>query len=161
MLFLPALASAQAGDYVAVHGPQVTQYWKSTGKGEGPHVPKSLMRAHADGCVAVGYSIEADGKPANLVVLRAAFGEQADPHVVSDLEQRVVAYFAGMRYEAAPSNEQHQPIYTYGYFSFSAVQTPATKASIDKHSDFVRAHCEIADFPTAVARGDLLKKPGT
>ena len=148
-----------APNYVAVDGPQVSQYWKSGGKGERIQLPKSFVRSGADGCVAVGYSVEADGKPANLVVLRAAFSDQADKQVVADLETRVIKYFAGMRYEPAPSNATPQPIYTYGSYSFAAFQVPSTKAAVNEHSDFVRSHCLIADFPTAVARGELLKKP--
>ena len=156
-----ALTCAQDGAYVAVDGPKVKQYWKSVGKSERLQLPKSFIRSGADGCIAVGYSIEADGKPANLVVLRAAFSEQADKQVASDLERRVINYFAGMRYEPAPENPRRQAVYTYGYYSFAAFQPPATKASVDEHSDFVRSHCVIADFPAAVARGDLLKKSGS
>lgn len=161
MLLLPQLVSAQDGAYVAIDGPQVNQYWKSVGKGERLQLPKSFMRFGADGCVAVGYSIEADGKPANLVVLRAAFSEQTDKQAVSELEQRVIRHFGSMRYEAAPENARRQPVYTYAYYSFAAFQSPATKASVDDHSDFVGAHCVIADFPAAVARGDLLRKSGS
>jgi hypothetical protein len=160
LVLLTAAAVGREGtpEYVVIDGPQITHYWKSTGNAERLQLPKSFIRTHADGCVAVGYSIEADGNPANLVVLRAAYSAQADKIVAADLEQLVVKYFAGRRYAAASSNPQHKPVYTYGYYSFSAVDTPSTNATVDKHSDFVRAHCVIADFPAAVARGDLLKK---
>jgi len=160
-MLLPQLAPAQDGTYVALDGPQVKQYWTAVGKGERVQLPKSFMRSGVDGCIAVGYSIEADGKPANLVVLRAAFSEYADKQIASDLEQRVVKYFGSMRYEAAPENARRLPVYTYAYYSFGAFLSPATKASVDEHSDFVRSHCVIADFPAAVARGDLLKKSGS
>ena len=161
MLLFAQLVPAQDGAYVAIDGPQVKQYWKSVGKSERVQLPKSFMRSGVDGCIAVGYSIEADGKPANLVVLRAGFSEFADKQIASDLERRVINYFAGMRYEAAPENARRQAVYTYGYYSFAAFQPPATKGSVDEHSDFVRSHCLIADFPAAVARGDLLRKSGS
>jgi len=156
-----ASATESAPNYVAIDALQVKQYWISVDKGERLQLPKSFMRFGADGCVAVGYSIESDGKPANLVVLRAAFSENADKQLTAELEQRVIKHFAGMRYEAATANAQHQPVYTYGYYSFAAFQAPATKASVNEHSDFVLAHCVIADFPAAVARGDLVRKPAS
>ncbi len=157
-VFLAQTAVAQNGNgnYVAVDMRNVTSYWKIAQVGEPIRLPRS--RKHAEGCVSVGYSIEADGKPANPVVLRSGFTGQADKRLIQEVEQRVLRNFSSALWVAAESNPGHKPVYTYGTYSFSLHQQPATKADVDKRSDFVRATCEIPDFAAAVARGDLVKK---
>ena len=153
-----AAAQGNGSHYVAVDFSGVKAYWKAVEKGEPVRLPRSAKHAHAEGCVSVGFSIEADGKPANLVVLRSGFTDQADRQVIKDVEQRVVQNLASTRYAAVESNPGRQPVYTYGTYSFSMFAQPAIASDVDKRSDFVRAACEIPDFPAAVARGDLVKK---
>jgi hypothetical protein len=159
-IFLAQTAMAQSGNgnYVVVDIGNVKPYWKVAQQGEPVRLPKSAMHKHAEGCVSVGFSIEADGKPANPVVLRSGFTDQADRQVIRDVEQRVLRNFGSALWVAADSNPDHKPVYTYGTYSFSLYEQPAIKADVDKRSDFVRATCDIPDFPAAVARGDLIKK---
>ncbi len=159
-VFLASAALAQGGNgnYVAVDVGDVKAYWKVVEKGERIRLPKAALNTHAEGCVTVGYSIEADGKPANLAVLRSGFTDQADKQLIREVEQRVMQNFATERWVAADNNPGHTPVYTYGTYSFSLYERPATKAEVDKRADFVRATCDIPDFPAAVARGDLVKQ---
>jgi hypothetical protein len=153
-----AAAQGNGSHYVVVDFSGVKAYWKAVEKGEPIKLPKSARHAHAEGCVSVGFSIEPDGKPANLVVLRSGFTDNADRQVIKDVEQRFVQNFASTRYAAVENNPGRQPVYTYGTYSFSMFAQPAIAADVDKRSEFVHAACEIPDFPAAVARGDLVKK---
>lgn len=161
-VFLASAAAAQgSNNYVAVDMGDVKSYWTVAEKGERIRLPKSAVHKRAEGCVAVGFSIEADGKPGNPVVLRSGFTDQADKQVIRDVEQRVLQNFASTRWVAADSNPKHTPVYTYSTYSFSLYEHPSTKADVDARSDFVKATCDIPNFPAAVARGDLVKKPSS
>lgn len=152
------LAQSGNGNYLALGLDDAKAYWKVVEKGERISLPKSAMRKNIEGCVSVGFSIEADGKTANLVVLRSGFTNQADKQVIREVEQRVLRNFSSTRWAAADSNPGRTPVYTYGTFSFSLFERPALKSDVDERSDFIKATCEIADFPAAVARGDLVRK---
>jgi hypothetical protein len=159
VLFACAAAAHGSDNYVAVGVGDAKAYWKVAEKGEPIRLPKSAMHKHAEGCVAVGFSIEPDGKVGNPVVIRSGFTDQADRQVIRDVEQRVVRNFATTHWVAADGNPNHTPVYTYGIYSFSLYERPSSQSEIDARSDFVKATCEIADFPAAVARGDLVAKP--
>jgi hypothetical protein len=162
LAILPSLGATQeTPSYVVVDGSQLEQYWKVTGKTERFELPKSVVHSRTEGCVAVGFSIEADGKPANLVVVRAGYDEHVDKQIATEVEKRTVEYIAGMRYEAAPTNPGHKAVYTYTYTSFTPYSSSMAKTIVDQRSDFVKAHCVIPDFPAAVARGDLVRKPAS
>jgi|GEM_PF-6869025 len=159
LLVLPSVGATQGTpSYVVVDPSQLVQYWKSKDRNDRLELPKSVVHSRTEGCVAVGYSIEADGKPANLVVLRAGYGEHVDKQIAAEVEQRTVQYLADMRYEAARSNPGHKAIYTYSFTSFTPYSSSMAKTIVDQRSDFVKAHCVILDFPAAVARGDLMRK---
>jgi hypothetical protein len=159
---MPAIGATQGTpSYVVVDPSQLAQYWNSKDRDDRLELPKSVVHSRTEGCVAVGYSIEAEGKPANLVVLRAGYGEHVDKQIAAEVERRTVQYLADMRYEAAPANPGHKAVYTYSFTSFTPYSSSMAKSIVDQRSDFVKAHCVIPDFPAAVARGDLVRKPAS
>lgn len=155
---LACTAFAQSANYLVVDEGNFTQYWKATERDERIRLPKSTVHRHAEGCVAVGFSIEADGRTANLTVLRSGFTERASKQTIAEVEKSVLRNFAETRFAATPTNPEHKPVYTYATYSFSSYEMPSTDAEVEKRSAFVRATCEIADFPGVVARGELVKK---
>lgn len=151
-------APAQDSAYIVVGKGKVAPLWTRVGEFGKLRLPKSARHDRVEGCVAVGFSIEPDGKPANLTVIRSAFTERAERKDIADVEQAVVSQFAGLRYVATAENAGHKPVYTYSSYSFSMFQQPATKDEVDARASTVSSPCDIADFPAAVARGDLVRK---
>lgn len=158
MMVLPAFAPAQNKDYVVVDIGQLAPLWTVAEKGDRIQLNKALLRSSGEGCVAVGFSIEADGRPSNLTVIRSGFTDRADPKAIANVEQRVLRSFATTRYAASPPNAARRPVYTYAVYSMSAYEAPSTQQEVESRSQVVHKACEIADFPAAVARGDLVNK---
>jgi hypothetical protein len=122
------------------------------------HLPKSIFRHRVEGCVAVGFSVEADGKPGNVAVLRNGFNDNADKGDIDAVRKRALQTVGDWRFEAGADNADRRPAYTYIVLSFNAYEVPALKKDIEKRSAVVQSTCEIADFPGAIARGELVDK---
>src|SRR5689334_12527515 len=72
MVFLNS-AALRATEPLRVEEPAIKAYWERTanaGKAK-PLVPREMFRADASGCVAVAYTIDADGRVLDPKVLRS------------------------------------------------------------------------------------------
>jgi hypothetical protein len=142
-------------DYLVVDLGQVGEYWNFVHKTAYPQFPTSSMRKHVDVCVAVGFSVEADGVPANISVLRMQTSKADDTEESERMKSAMTDAIARWRFQPSERNAARRPLYTYTVMSmaFSVEGTLSTTAK--KHSDAIAKSCEIPEFVSAALRGEV------
>ena len=154
-LLVAAPVAGADENYVVVDQGQLAPYWTSIGNLRGPHFPKSAIRNRVEACIAVGYSIEPDGKPAHVSVLRSKGNRAADDDDMKKIAAAALDSVSRWRYEAAQGNPERKAVYTYATVSMALSNTTTTPAVARNHALSVEHSCDIADFVAAVARGEF------
>ncbi|HEX6832999.1 MAG TPA: TonB family protein [Rudaea sp.] len=152
------LCAAAEPEYAVVDGDALRSYWVAAGKHSGPSYPRSLFVKGIESCVALGFSIDADGKTENITVLRTVTNKPNEKDAIAKFHAAAVQAAAQWRYEPAAENAARKPVYTYVTLSESFSPTNVTKEAAMKHAHEVDDACRIADFAAAVARGDFVQK---
>jgi len=147
-MIVPLLAAAVAGANEApltVDQGHVADYWARThSEGKGPALyPKAAKRAGASGCVAVAFTIDAEGKAVAPHVLSSYITKKDGDDLRAAFEKSVLENVPHWRYVAA--SDRPQPIHTY--VTITAV------AEIGLHrktvEEEIAAHCKVDNFATA------------
>lgn len=139
---LVALAGvAVAGGILNVDEDHLKDYWtrtKSAGS-PGPLYPREAIAAAASGCVAVAFSIDADGKTGAARVLQSYITKKDGDEMRAHFERNVLAHVASWRY--LPATAMPQPVATY------ATIVAVAEMGLHRQSaqDEIKAHCRIAD----------------
>jgi len=129
---------------------QMKDYWtRAKNAGNAPALyPKSAIRAAASGCVAVAYTIDAEGKPGSAHVLKSYISRQDADEMRSDFEKSVLANLLYWRFLPAAGNQKREPISTYSTITVVAelgLHNKAFQAEIG-------AHCKVdGDSPGEAA----------
>jgi hypothetical protein len=151
-----AADSARASaDYVVVEQGKANPSWVKAGKLRGMRVPKSAMRNSVEICVAVGFTIESTGVPANVVILKTQSNKPPDNDNVHGIQEEAKRAVNDWRFDPAPENPDRKPIYTYGTMSMSSIPSGRQTKAAEEHSHSVERACDIPDFVDAVRRGDF------
>jgi len=151
--------AASAPQYQIVEAKDVGAYWVASPWQRRPvKYPRSAVREGVEGCVELGFSIEPDGVPAELKVLRSTFSEGASKESVEAVTQAVIDAVAAARYSPAQTNPQRLPVYTHRITTFflSAVSRVESNAESKAHSGHIADSCKIADFKGFM--NEVLKK---
>jgi len=157
---LSSLLSASvwaAQDYKVMGSQDLPHYWTIAKRGGSLGLP--LKKFHASwGCLAIGFSIEGDGVPANVSVLRDRYSGEIDKDLRDELRKAVLGYIARGRYATTAENAAKQPVYTYNVITFQkeldGTLSAVGKGQIARES----AHCELEDFANVVASGALARE---
>jgi hypothetical protein len=159
VLLMSAVGTATAAhpeeEYLVVGPGEVGDYWNFTNMMPYPDFPKSAMRKHMNTCIAVGFSIESDGTPSNVTVLRVETSKPRDMDETERIKSAMTEAIRNWRFEPAENNAARRPLYTYTVMSM-AFSVPGTLSKVaQKHSDSVAQSCEITGFIDTVLRGEI------
>jgi outer membrane biosynthesis protein TonB len=141
---LLAASAGAAADQVplTVDESHLTDYWtraKNAGQPP-PLVPKAAMRVGASGCVAVAFTIDAEGKGAAPKILNSFIARHDADDLRHAFEASVMENVPYWRF--VPAGKEAQPISTY--------VTVTVVAELGLHSkkfqEETAAHCKVDDF---------------
>ena len=145
--------------YIVLDQGQIDTYWTRIGKTNGPHYPKSAVRNLVEACMAIGFSIESSGKPGIVSVLRMQTNKSSDDDDVKKIKAAAIEAVTDWRYAATSGNPEKKPVYTYTTMSMALSNPAAANASdAGARAQSMAQSCRIADFATAVSRGDFKPK---
>ena len=160
MLGIVAVLAVAAGDvraadaYKVVDTGDLGEYWNFAKKMPWPSFPHSSIWKRVSVCVAIGFSVESDGRPDNVSVL-AIHSSNDDPKEIEHLKKTMVDGVSAWHFVPAETNAARAPIYTYTVTSMSYV-APGTMSSVRvRHANEVSAECAIPDFLDKAARGEI------
>src|SRR6266566_5144640 len=91
-------------NYLVVGSGEVGDYWNFTHKMPYPDFPTSAMRKHMNTCIAVGFSIESDGMPSNVAVLRVETSKPRDTDEIERMKSAMTEAIRSWRFEPAENN---------------------------------------------------------
>jgi hypothetical protein len=130
-------------------------YWSAIPSEEKRTIPRALLRQHMNACVAVAYTIEADGRAANIRILRTITSKPGNLDAEKLFQDFATAPFAKTHYEPTAENADRKPVFTYAVVPLAVSNVTTAPAVADRHMHEVEQQCEIADFVAAVGRGDI------
>jgi hypothetical protein len=158
-LIVAALAvvasDARAADaYKIVDTGDLGEYWNFAKKMPWPSFPHSSIWKRVNVCVAIGFSVESDGRADNVSVL-AVKSSNDDPKEIEVMKKAMIDGVSAWRFVPAETNTMRAPLYTYTITSMSYV-APGTMSSVrQRHANEVSAECVIRDFLDKAARGEI------
>jgi hypothetical protein len=152
---LPAVCycAEAAPDYKIVESSDIGLYWVAQPghRQPPPRYPATSVREGIESCIEVGFSIEADGIPARMVVLRSAFGSGARQETTQALRQAAIDSVAAARYEAGANNPDHLPVYTHSVFTFTLNDTRDSDAKRAAQSEKIKQYSSIPNLKEYLA----------
>jgi hypothetical protein len=150
MLPLALFAGAiEASDALrTVEEAHLTDYWtRVKNEGQSPSlVPKSIVRAAASGCVAVAFTIDADGKAQSPKILNSFVSRQDSDEIRAQFEKSVLENVPHWRYMPTAANDKRQQISTYVRVTVVAEMGLHSKTFQEETS----AHCNVDNFSAPV-----------
>lgn len=132
LVFGAVLGDSAAANTPRVAPEQLHDYWTLKGSSWDAWVPNYGQNLDKPGCVAVAYSIGADGVTRDVRAVRTV------PR--SDLDKVAVSLVKNFRYEASENNTHDLPVRTYYIVPFNVKQLP--KPQHDK----VVAACKLPGY---------------
>ncbi|HJU07157.1 MAG TPA: hypothetical protein VJ727_01580 [Rhodanobacteraceae bacterium] len=129
---------------------------------QAPHFVRDVIKAHAEGCVAVAYEIHADGSVSNARVLKDSWSKLS-PEVIADQERAVTDAALKWQFIPADANKDRIPVYTYKVVSFITGDNRYT-VGMKAYRQKLKSQCEMPDFVQRVqqavaAHSSLKPKP--
>jgi hypothetical protein len=160
MMGIVAALAVAAGDvraadaYKIVDTGNLGEYWNFAQKMPWPSFPHSSIWKRVSVCVAIGFSVESDGRADNVSVL-AIHSSNDDPKEIESMKKKMIEGVSAWRFVPAETNAARAPLYTYTVTSMSYVM-PGTMSSVRvRHANEVSAECAIPDFVEKAARGEI------
>lgn len=133
--------------YKPVDTDDIHSYWMPEKRVQQGHLfPESAMRKHLDVCIAVAFTIEADGSTKNARVRRSEISKTDDADEATRIASAAADSVSRTHYEPAPGNQARQPIFTYVPISMSVAISGTTAAVARSHSEDVAKSCRVSDF---------------
>jgi len=146
-LFAVTLEASDA--MLTIEEAHLTDYWtRVKNEGQAPAlVPKSAIRAAASGCVAVAFTIDADGKAQSPRILNSFISRQDSDEIRAQFEKSVLENVPHWRYMPTAANDKRQPISTYVRVTVVAEMGLHSKTFQEETS----AHCKVDNFSAPAA----------
>ncbi len=155
MVFAVAAIDACAADaYKVVDTGDLGEYWNFETKMPWPSFPHSSIWKRINVCVAIGFSVESDGRADNVSIL-AVKSSNNDPKEIENMKKSMIGGVSAWRFVPAETNSMRAPLYTYTITSMSYVTQGTMPAVRERHAKEVSAACVIPDFLDKAARGEI------
>lgn len=137
-------SSAAAEAFRIVPEDQIKQWWIGAKGNPAPKYPLDAVRDNVQGCIAIAYTIHANGTATPLHPIKG-FWTEHEPAVNKQIEQRAIGSVAHWHFSPAPENASRAPVLTFTVFAFT-VGAPSTIAEQPAKANRMKAKCAVSNF---------------
>jgi hypothetical protein len=153
-LTVAAVDACAADAYKIVDTGDLGEYWNFETKMPWPSFPHSSIWKRVNVCVAIGFSVESDGRADNVSILRVNSSNN-DPKEIESMKKSMIEGVSAWRFVPAETNTMRAPLYTCTITSMSYVAQGTMPGVRERHAKEVSAACVIPDFLDKAARGEI------
>jgi hypothetical protein len=154
VLAVVASDARSADAYKLVDMGDLGDYWNFEKKMPWPSFPHSSIWKRINVCVAIGFSVESDGRADNVSILAVKSSNNEEKEIAS-MNKAMIDGVSAWRFLPAQSNAMRAPLYTYTINSMSYVAQGTLSSMRERHAKEVSAACVITDFMEKAERGEI------